>query len=292
MQHRKEKLQLALLIAPVLIGAPAGVGSRDFVLNTTQFEAARRQAIQTYGLPIDLNDVQSVGGFVRENLNPLDQAWRQIFATNGIAYTKPAVQFYFGGVDTTGCQHLDAGNSFFCYPNRTIYLDIFYLVARQESIRQIYGTPGLYAAVAVAAHEFGHAIEQSVPFPAAVIRNRDANYIALMHELNADCYAGVFLGVLASNNGMDPRGLNEALESRELAGDDRAVPGLHSPLTGRLTFFNIPDGYHGPGDERKGWLLRGYQHGPSSCRAGYNGSFGSMDDTSGTIKGSALLPAF
>src|SRR5262249_25153607 len=208
----------AALIATTVIVVPATAQTRDggFVLDTPEFQAARQKAIQTYGLPMAHSDVESVGEYVRENLDSLDQAWRQIFAVNGTAYKTPMVQFYFGGVDTSGCKHLDAGNSYFCFPNHTLYLDIFYLVAAQETLQRMYGIPGIYAAVTVASHEFGHAIEDLAPFPDSVLRNRNRNYIGLMNELNADCYAGVFLGVLASNNGMDSRGLNEAVQNREL----------------------------------------------------------------------------
>lgn len=296
MKNRRIALsRVVLFVASLLLAtAPARpqLVSQGFVPNTPEFEAARQRAIQTYHLPMKLDDVENVGKFVQEDLFALDDLWRQVLATNHIAYRTPMVQFYFGGVNTTACQHLDDGNSYFCFPDHTIYLDIFLLVSIQEQVEQMYGTPGWYAAITVAAHEFGHAIEQLAPSPAAVTANRDKNYIGLMSELNADCYAGFFLSELASNNGMDSRGLNEALGAMELAGDNDPVATLSSPLTGGVLFLTIPKGHHGSPELRKGWMMRGYNQGPSACRAGYDGSFGPGEIIPGTILGSPMLPTF
>ena len=79
-------------------------------------------------------------------------------------------------------------------------------------------------------------------------------------ELQADCYAGAWVGDVAARNGLDSASeINEALAAAKGVGDDR----IQEKTQGRI---DKESWTHGSAEQRQTWFLRGYNSGdPSTC---------------------------
>ena len=89
-----------------------------------------------------------------------------------------------------------------------------------------------------------------------------ANQYSVALELQADCYAGVWVG---SNDVLENQAeLQEALDAAEGVGDDR----IQQKTQGRID----PESWtHGSAEQRRTWFLQGYNsQNPRTCDATFN----------------------
>lgn len=195
----------------------------------------------------------------------LDGYWSAESRKLGIAYTSPDF-FLFDGTTDTSCGTASASTGpFYCPPDRAVYLD----TAFYDDLRSRYGSSGgPLAQMYVVAHEWGHHVQQLQGTFAGTDRSgTGAASGSVRVELQADCYAGAWVGDAA--NTRDANGetflepitraeIDDALSAASAVGDDS----IQQRSSGHVD----PDSFtHGTSRQRQDWFLRGYQRGATGC---------------------------
>lgn len=192
----------------------------------------------------------------------LDTYW----ASQVKGYTSPAGIVIFDQRTQTGCgaATTDVG-PFYCPSDQTIYIDpAFY-----DELQQKFGdTAGPLAQLYVVGHEWGHHIQNITGRMSGLdLQKPGAASDSVRLELQADCYAGAWIGDASTNtdaNGQTflrpatPSEITDALNAAAAVGDDHiqeAVQGSVSPES-----FT-----HGTSAQRQRWFNTGLTGSPSSC---------------------------
>lgn len=195
----------------------------------------------------------------------LDAYWTSEARSIGISYTSPEFFLFEDSTDTACGQASAATGPFYCPPDRAIFLD----TAFYDDLQSQYGSSGgPLAQMYVVAHEWGHHVQQLQGSFAATDRSgTGASSDSVRVELQADCYAGAWVGDAATTE--DANGetffepitraqITDALSAASAVGDDS----IQERATGRVD----PDSFtHGSSEQRQRWFLRGYQDGATSC---------------------------
>ncbi|WP_412160792.1 neutral zinc metallopeptidase [Curtobacterium flaccumfaciens] len=195
----------------------------------------------------------------------LDAYWTSEARSLGISYTSPEFFLFQDSTDTSCGQASAATGPFYCPPDRAVFLD----TAFYDDLQSQYGSSGgPLAQMYVVAHEWGHHIQQLQGSFANTDRSgTGASSGSVRVELQADCYAGAWVGDAATTK--DANGetffepitrtqITDALSAASAVGDDS----IQERATGRVD----PDSFtHGSSEQRQRWFLRGYQQGATSC---------------------------
>ncbi|WP_284753320.1 neutral zinc metallopeptidase [Curtobacterium sp. ME-Dv--P-122a] len=195
----------------------------------------------------------------------LDAYWTSEARSLGISYTSPEFFLFQDSTDTSCGQASAATGPFYCPPDRAVFLD----TAFYDDLQSQYGSSGgPLAQMYVVAHEWGHHIQQLQGSFANTDRSgTGASSGSVRVELQADCYAGAWVGDAATTK--DANGetffepitrsqITDALSAASAVGDDS----VQERATGRVD----PDSFtHGSSEQRQRWFLRGYQQGATSC---------------------------
>ncbi|UXN26145.1 neutral zinc metallopeptidase [Curtobacterium flaccumfaciens] len=195
----------------------------------------------------------------------LDAYWTSEARSLGISYTSPEFFLFQDSTDTSCGQASAATGPFYCPPDRAIFLD----TAFYDDLQSQYGSSGgPLAQMYVVAHEWGHHVQQLQGSFANTDRSgAGASSGSVRVELQADCYAGAWVGDAATTE--DANGetffepitrsqITDALSAASAVGDDS----IQERATGRVD----PDSFtHGSSEQRQRWFLRGYQQGATSC---------------------------
>ncbi|GIG28796.1 KPN_02809 family neutral zinc metallopeptidase [Cellulomonas marina] len=195
-------------------------------------------------------------------LQALDAYWPTALAGTAAADlpVPEAVEFQEGTQSACGPASASTG-PFYCPPDQTIYLDLgFYdLLASRFGAQD-----GPLAEIYVTAHEYGHHVQNVLgTFDAADRSGTGASSDSVRLELQADCYAGMFVGDAATT--VDPdtgvtflepvttQQLQDALGAAAAVGDDhiQAQSGGVDPHTWT----------HGSSEQRQRWFTVGYEQG-------------------------------
>jgi uncharacterized protein len=162
----------------------------------------------------------------------------------------------------TGCgMGQSAMGPFYCPADRKVYLD---LSLWQDLERQL-GAGGEAARAYVIAHEIGHHV-QNLTGAAQMSRRmgtKGAESGAVRLELQADCYAGVWVAHAARVSGgqvaLNQGDIEDGLKAAAAVGDDT----LQRKSQGRV----MPDAFtHGTSEQRMRWFRKGAESGdPRAC---------------------------
>ena len=180
-------------------------------------------------------------------------------------YTVVDTVFFTGSVSTR-CGSADASaGPFYCPADDLVYIDLTFY----DQLRSQFGAQGGPLANAyVLAHEYGHHVQDLLGTEAAVRSRQGAASDSVRLELQADCYAGVWMnhasqpanGRPALITGISQADLDSAIDAAQRIGDDY--------IQGRLGGGTVdPDSFtHGTSTQRKRWLTTGYTTGdPRRC---------------------------
>lgn len=162
---------------------------------------------------------------------------------------------FFSGATSTGCgQASSETGPFYCPLDNLVYFDLDFLVALEQ---QLIGKSTDLAQQYIVAHEYGHHVQNVLGTNAQVQQaqqNRPdlANQYSVALELQADCYAGVWVGDVAARGLLDSSTeIQEALAAAEGVGDDR----IQQKTQGRID----PESWtHGSAQQRQDWFMRGF----------------------------------
>ena len=236
-------LVVAAMLLPKLLGAGAapGISSDTGDANATSCETELEQIV--CGVT---NDVQAFWA-------------EQLPASFGTQYQDTSTVWFSGSIDTGCGQATSQSGPFYCPADYLVYLDLGFM---QQLENELVGSTSDLAEQYIVAHEYGHHVQNLLGTNAQVQRvaQNDENLgrqygIAL--ELQADCYAGVWVG---ARNVLDSAAeLDEAIAAAEAVGDDR----IQQKTQGRVD----PESWtHGSAEQRKQWFLTGYNsQDPTTC---------------------------
>ena len=236
-------LMLAALFLPKLLGAATGTST----------------AVDTSGSANNpascVTDIEQIVCGVTEDVQLYwADALPQYFGT---PYQETNTVWFTGGT-STGCgQASSETGPFYCPADYLVYIDLDFM---QQLEDQLIGTHTDLAEQYILAHEYGHHIQNLLGTNAQVDEQRNtdrANEYSVAMELQADCFAGAWVGardVLESD-----AELQEAIAAAEGVGDDR----IQQQTQGRID----PESWtHGSAEQRRTWFLKGYNtQDPSQC---------------------------
>ncbi|HKJ12927.1 MAG TPA: neutral zinc metallopeptidase [Ornithinimicrobium sp.] len=179
---------------------------------------------------------------------------------------RPAETVLFDGSVNTACGAADSSvGPFYCPVDSSIYLDVSFF----RQLERMGADGGSLSQMYVVAHEYGHHIQNLTGTLAAGQRDQTGpDSGAVRVELQADCYAGVWVAHASQTTDDSGRPLLEpitaeqvesALSAAEAVGDDR----IQQQAQGRVD----PDVWtHGSAEQRQHWFTTGYDSGdPRSC---------------------------
>lgn len=192
----------------------------------------------------------------------LDAYWAPVLAGAGVELPVPEV-VAFEGATTSGCGQASAATGpFYCPPDQAIYMDLTFFDTLQT---QFGASDGPLAEMYVTAHEYGHHVQNVTGVMDEADRSASgASSDSVKVELQADCYAGMWVGAAATT--VDPdtgttflepvtaEQLADALSAAEAVGDDhiqQASGGEVDPHTWT----------HGSSEQRQQWFTTGYEQG-------------------------------
>ena len=205
---------------------------------------------------------QDAGGqFVDVIEQSTTDVWSQIFAAEGQRYRRPAAVVIYDQATGTGCgMGQSAMGPFYCPADQKVYLDL----AFWNELESRFGAKGEAARAYVIAHEVGHHVQNLTGATNNVERgSRGADSTAVRLELQADCYAGVWVAHAPAASGgqvaLDPADVEDGIRAAAAVGDDA----IQKQSQGRV----MPDAFtHGSSEQRMRWFRIGVEKGdPAAC---------------------------
>jgi predicted metalloprotease len=193
-------------------------------------------------------------GFV----NSIQAYWSDAYKSAGETY-RPAETFLYSDAVNTGCGAASSAvGPFYCPPDESIYIDLGFF----NELQTRFGAEGGPLAEAyVVAHEYGHHIQdiEGILKPGG---DTGAESHAVRTELQADCFAGVWVNHAAATGYLQPptdEQIGQALSAAAAVGDDR----IQASTQGQVN----PEAWtHGSAEQRQKWFTIGFESGePNDC---------------------------
>ncbi|MCZ2111941.1 MAG: neutral zinc metallopeptidase [Dehalococcoidia bacterium] len=160
----------------------------------------------------------------------IDEFWQQAFEGGGRRYEPPGDFVAYGREIETACGPTEPDNAFYCGRDHSIYYDAVFL-GRE------FASHGQYAPVFIIAHEWGHLVQANL---GGILQNDEVYSIEI--ELQADCFAGVYMRDAQDRHMVDERDLDSAVIALFLAGDELGTawndPRAHGTAGERIDAFN------------------------------------------------------
>ncbi|MDO5631565.1 MAG: neutral zinc metallopeptidase [Paracoccus sp. (in: a-proteobacteria)] len=198
------------------------------------------------------------GEFLSVVLADTEEVWGQVLPEQAnTAYRDPTLVLFSGAVQSACGGATAAMGPFYCPGDQRLYLDTDFF----DVMAQRMGASGDFAAAYVVAHEVGHHVQNLLGILPQVTRMRqqvssaDSNYLSVLTELQADCFAGIWARQASEQFGtIDQQDLREAQNAARAVGDD-----VLQANAGRTP---MPDSFtHGSAEQRQEWLMRGFNSG-------------------------------
>ena len=174
---------------------------------------------------------------------------------------RPAKLVLFRDLVRSACGTAQAASGpFYCPGDQKVYIDL----AFYDQLKSQFGAPGDMAQAYVLAHEIGHHVQTLQGTSQQVSRLQQtrpemANKASVLLELQADCYAGMWVHHAGRQGILEEGDIEEGLRAASAVGDDRL-----QKMSGQAV---SPESFtHGSSQERMAWFQRGYQSGdPKQC---------------------------
>ncbi|MFN8021758.1 MAG: neutral zinc metallopeptidase [Acidimicrobiales bacterium] len=243
---------IAAMVLPQLLGAGDGSSNSLGGSSDAQSADAADGACSSDQEQVVCGAVQDVNDFWTDALP-------KFFGTQ---YEQTKTVFFSGGT-STGCgQASSETGPFYCPNDNLVYIDLDFMVALEQ---QLIGASTDLAEQYIVAHEYGHHVQNLLGTNAEVQQAQQndpskANQYSVALELQADCFAGVWVGDVNARGLLDSSAeISEALNAAAGVGDDR----IQQKTQGRVD----PESWtHGSAEQRQTWFRRGFDsQDPRQC---------------------------
>jgi predicted metalloprotease len=196
----------------------------------------------------------SGGRFASVVLASTEDVWTRIFASANAQYQPPKLVLFRGRTPTACGTGEAASGPFYCPADQKVYIDLAFFDVMQQRL----GAAGDTAQAYVIAHEVGHHIQNLTGTMDKVQQLRQRlsqaqyNQVSVRLELQADCYAGVWVHhSQQAKQWLEAGDIEEAMNAAAAVGDDRLQGGAARPES-----FT-----HGTSAQRVQWFKTGAQTG-------------------------------
>src|SRR3954451_7626413 len=215
------------------------------------------------GADANARDDCRILGFV----NSIQAYWTSAFQASGNQY-QPVDTVLFSGATSSGCGTASSATGpFYCPRDRLVYLDLDFF----KELRSRFGAKGVSLSQGyVLAHEYAHHVQDLLGLLDESGGGQGATGRSVRTELQADCFAGVWVNHAASTGSVEAvtdAQVADTLDAPASVGDDR----IQQATQGQVD----PDSWtHGSSAQRQHWFTVGFKGGDASgC------------DTSGNLDG-------
>ena len=230
---------IAIIGALMFASGASGGDIQNFV-----FDQLGNQATTT--TKGEFKDTKNYLGFTQKIIGSNNDVWKAELVKRGEKYIEPKLVL-FRGQTQSGCGGADSRSGpHYCPPDQTVYLDETFF----DELKSKFGAEGGEVAEAyVMAHEVGHHIQQVKGTFAKV--DTSVNSKSVKVELQADCYAGLWLGKVTDAGVVTEKEIGQALDAASAVGDDR----IQKSQGGRV---NPETWTHGSSEARKKAFMVGF----------------------------------
>jgi predicted metalloprotease len=210
--------------------------------------------------PSTTSAAHAAEAFLRASFNSAQDLWRRQFAAVGATYRPGHLVFFHSAVHTAcGTQSAEVG-PFYCPADETVYLNTTFF----DALARAFNLRSGFAAGYVTGHEVAHHVQHVLGLLTAKAHAdaadpANANRRSILTELQADCYAGVWLHELHGAGTLTDADVSDILRAAAIVGDDFQRNQAGQPLA--------PETWtHGSSEQRVHWLRAGMSSGvPASC---------------------------
>jgi predicted metalloprotease len=201
------------------------------------------------------------GAFLTAVFDDAQSMWRQEFDAADVPFAPARITIFRGEVHTAcGTQPASVG-PFYCPADAGVYLDrsFFDALSRRAGVRL-----GDFAQAYVVAHEVAHHVQKLLGIlqRVAAADEQDPsgeNARSVRFELQADCFAGIWIHSRYVRGQLRDDDLADALRAAAVVGSD-----FQQHLAGAA--IRPEDWTHGSSRQRQQWLTTGFEQGrPSAC---------------------------
>jgi predicted metalloprotease len=228
-------------------GGQARPGTRSAAAASPLYRSGRLSPVSCRVPQIQPGSSASMNRFLDVLTNCLDRSWRRQFGKIDVAFTRPNRVFWNSpGSSPCGSYPAPGAAAFYCPANNTIYIGLQHVIetAGDEPVSN-------YAVYArVIAHEYGHHVQEESGILSYGYREMEAAgrfdrlEISRRIELQAQCFAGSFLGAERRSLPMTQQQYEAMIDDVSGRGDDRLPPDKRD---------------HGSGRHYASWMVRGYR---------------------------------
>ena len=188
--------------------------------------------------------------FASTVLGSANDMWSEVFVQNDFIYTEPRLVL-FRSATQGGCGiATSAVGPHYCPLDSTIYIDETFF---DELQRRFGALGGDVAEAYVIAHEVGHHVQRDLGV-LEVVQAERSNDLQIKAELQADCFAGLWMNSIKNLGVLEPGEIREAIDAAAAVGDDR----IQAATEGQI---NPETWTHGSSDDRVFWFNKGYDTG-------------------------------
>ncbi len=201
----------------------------------------------------EYDEVDAYEKFAWEVLGSTNAVWTSAFEQSGKSYQTPKLVL-FRDATTSWCGGATSDiGPHYCNIDQTIYLDETFF---DELTKRFGARGGDVAEGYVIAHEVGHHLQDELgtlsKIGSLMQKNPDRqSELSVALELQADCYAGIWAGVMQGKGIIEPTEISQAIDAASAVGDDR----IQKATTG---YINPETWTHGSSADRKKWFTTGY----------------------------------
>ncbi|TDC45345.1 hypothetical protein E1281_30630 [Actinomadura sp. KC345] len=228
------------------ISSGGGTSSREQAVNSDLYKSGALTPVNCR-VPRIQPSTASMRQFMNVLSDCLDESWSKQFGKAGIAFDEPDRVFWDEpGRSPCGTYPAPGASAFYCPANNTMYVGVRHVV--ETSGGEPLSNYSVYARVI--AHEYGHHVQDRAGILLYGNRLMDSgdtgasNEASRRIELQAQCFAGAFLGTERVTLPMTRQQFNAMIRDVRGRGDERLPPDERD---------------HGSGRNYAGWVVTGYE---------------------------------